>query len=265
MSLRARRQRRIVLLGIVCLCIQPGWRGTFISLQTTAPIPLAFSAERLNKSSQSKSAGQAGGAVEGSVFYLADSKRRWRYARYYIKDRKQGRLAEAIVALSSKSLKLPTTSAKPTMLTMDQEDFRFVPETMAIRAGDRIKFTNSDGVIHNVRTNDGAQPFNINMAAGGGFTRKFQRAGGTRRPIRLGCVFHSAMRGWIFVFDHPYYLVTKPDGRFRIDNVPPGRYQLEMVHPAGSLAWSKTIVVRKSETTSIDIRVSPDHLKEKKQ
>ena len=229
------------------------------------PGQLAFSAERQVESDQQKLDENKGGTVEGRVIYRADSKRRWRYARYYIKDRQKGHLAEAVVALSNKRLRQQEVSNKSTKFTMDQEDFRFIPETIAIRTRDRIKFTNSDRVIHNVRTNDGARPFNINMAAGGGFTWDFKRAGGTRQPIRVGCVFHSAMRAWIFVFNHPYYLVTKADGQFRIENVPPGEYQLEMVHPAGSLAWTKTIVVRKSETTRIDISVSADHLKEKKQ
>jgi hypothetical protein len=34
------------------------------------------------------------------------------------------------------------------------------------------------------------------------------------------------MRGYLFVDDHPYYTRTDADGRFRLDQVPPGRYEL---------------------------------------
>src|SRR5262245_4015117 len=36
------------------------------------------------------------GAIEGIVTYQADSARPWRYSRYYIKDPRQGQLAEAV-------------------------------------------------------------------------------------------------------------------------------------------------------------------------
>ena len=46
--------------------------------------------------------------------------------------------------------------AEPATTVIDQKDFRFIPETVAIRAGDSVKFTNSDPQLHNVRTSDGS-------------------------------------------------------------------------------------------------------------
>jgi hypothetical protein len=34
------------------------------------------------------------------------------------------------------------------------------------------------------------------------------------------------MRGYLFVDDHPYYAVTDAQGRFRLEQVPPGRYEI---------------------------------------
>ena len=198
------------------------------------------------------------GTVEGVVMYKADPQRPWRYGRYYVKDRKKGFLAEAVVALKGPGLKEPASANSPATAVIDQKDFRFIPETTAIRAGDRVKFTNQDAELHNVNTPDGLYPFNIVVPIGGALFETFGRAGGTRRPIRLGCVFHGSMRGWIFVFDHPHYLVTASDGRFRMQDVPAGKYRLEMVHPAGGLRWTKKIEVKPSATQTIEIVVSPD-------
>jgi hypothetical protein len=41
---------------------------------------------------------------------------------------------------------------------------------------------------------------------------------------------HLWPRAYLAVFDHPYYAVTRPDGSFSIDGVPPGRYTLAAWH-----------------------------------
>ncbi len=56
------------------------------------------------------------------------------------------------------------------------------------------------------------------------------------------------MRAWVFVFDHPWFQLTGPDGAFRLTNVPPGDYRLDVVHPAGELRSSQTITVKPDET-----------------
>jgi plastocyanin len=200
------------------------------------------------------------GAVEGVVSYAIDPQRPWRYARYYIKRTRSGELAEAVVALRGRSL-AAAHPAVPRTSVIDQRDFQFTPETIAIREGDSIEFKNSDAATHNVRASGSLANINITMPAGDSYTAQFTAAGGIRRPIEIGCVFHGAMRAWVFVFDHPFYQVTERDGAYRLENVPPGEYDLEMVHPAGELQWRRKIVVKPGETALVDIRVSPDDKK----
>jgi plastocyanin len=196
------------------------------------------------------------GIVEGTVIYQADAARPWRYARYYVKQSKTGELAEAVVALRAKAIR--DAARPPETVVIDQQNFQFLPETVAIRRGDSVKFTNADSATHNVQSSSDIATFNANMAGGGDHTVRFDRAGGIGQPVKVGCVFHSAMQAWIFVFDHPWYQVTPASGKFRLADVPPGQYELEIVHPAGSLRWRKRVEVKPGETLRIDIRVSPD-------
>jgi len=200
--------------------------------------------------------GPAVGVVEGTVTYQADAARPWRYARYYIKQPKTGELAEAVVALRARPI--ADTRRESQTAVIDQQNFQFLPETVAIRRGDSVKFTNADSATHNVQSSSDIATFNANMAGGGEHIVRFERAGGIHQPAKVGCVFHSAMQAWIFVFDHPWYQLTPASGKFRLADVPPGAYELEMVHPAGSLRWRKRIEVKPGETLRIDIRVSPD-------
>jgi len=196
------------------------------------------------------------GSIEGIVSYQADPARPWRYARYYVKPAKSGELAEAVVALRAKAVNDPARQEQTVVI--DQQNFQFQPETVAIRRGDSVKFTNADAATHNVQASGDIATFNANMAGGGEHVVRFDRAGGIRQPVQIGCVFHSAMRAWIFVFDHPWYELTATTGRFRLNDIPPGQYDLEMVHPAGSLRWKKRVQVKAGETLRVDIRVSPD-------
>jgi hypothetical protein len=42
---------------------------------------------------------------------------------------------------------------------------------------------------------------------------------------------HFWMRGHLFVADHPYFTLTDPQGRFHLDWVPPGEYEVVCWHP----------------------------------
>jgi hypothetical protein len=43
-----------------------------------------------------------------------------------------------------------------------------------------------------------------------------------RLPIYVSCSFHAWMNGHVWVFDHPYFALTKADGAFTIPRVPAG-------------------------------------------
>ena len=107
---------------------------------------------------------------------------------------------------------------------IDQKNCEFLPYVTALHREQSILFKSSDPVNHNVHvspfTNEG---FNLILPPNGQLTKKLVAE---RRVIPLGCDIHPWMKGWIMVFDHPFFAVTEPDGSFEIKGVPAGEQNL---------------------------------------
>jgi hypothetical protein len=59
------------------------------------------------------------------------------------------------------------------------------------------------------------------------------------------------MSAFILVFSHPFFAVTDPAGRYRIDNVPPGTYTL-VAWNEGVTSESRQVVVSDAGLTETD-------------
>jgi plastocyanin len=110
---------------------------------------------------------------------------------------------------------------------MDQRNESFVPHVLAIVAGTTVDFPNNDVTYHNVFSLSKERPFDLGRyAAGHSRNVRFDKPG----IIRVFCEIHSHMSAYILVFSHRYFAVTDDDGRFRLDNVPPGTYNVIAWH-----------------------------------
>jgi hypothetical protein len=123
-----------------------------------------------------------------------------------------------------------------------QKDCRFAPDFLVVPEGADLTIHNDDPVMHNINTGQ----WNVGQVKG---------AKPIRRPVeydglplvRVNCNVHSWMEAWLYVARSPLYAVSGADGRFRIENVPPGAYKATAVHPVlGTRKFSVAIEVGKT-------------------
>lgn len=138
--------------------------------------------------------------------------------------------------IEGKKFEVPATP-----VTIDQKGCWFQPRVLGIQTGQTLRVTNSDPVTHNIhplaKLN---REWNQSQSEGDPpLMRRFVRPE-ILMPVK--CNIHRWMRAFIGVVDHPYFAVTKADGSFEIDSIPPGTYTLAAVHDvAGAKEQSVTV------------------------
>ena len=130
-------------------------------------------------------------------------------------------------------------SREPGRARMDQRNETFLPHVLAIDAGTVVDFPNNDKTYHNVFSLSRTRKFDLGRyASGKSKSLRFDRPG----IVRVFCDIHSHMSAFILVFSHPYYSKAEADGRYRIDNVPPGTYTVAAWHE-GETRETKTVTI----------------------
>ncbi len=117
---------------------------------------------------------------------------------------------------------------------LDQKGCRFTPAAFVVKKDTELTIRNSDPVLHNIHTyeiigNVRRTMFNVGQPDKGDMKQpvKMRRS----NAIKVECDAHDFMHAWAFAADNPYVAVTKEDGSFTIDNLPPGDYELKAWHP----------------------------------
>ena len=119
----------------------------------------------------------------------------------------------------------PGTFAAPkTDPVMNQKGMRFVPDVLPIVVGTTVEFLNGDAVVHNVFSPDG-EGYNLGTwSKNANRSYTFKHAG----VYTQLCSIHPEMEAYIIVLQNPYYAITNAAGHFKIDDLPPGHYELKV-------------------------------------
>ena len=131
-----------------------------------------------------------------------------------------------------------------------QKNLEFVPPLLPVQVNTRVEFPNLDDTYHSIFSYSPAKRFDL-----GRYRPEerpipseiFDRAG----LVTLRCDIHEHMRGLILVLNTPYFVMTDPEGRFRLGGLPSGHYTLK--------AWidskttrEKAVTLKSGETARVD-------------
>ena len=156
----------------------------------------------------------------------------------------KGGLADVVVTLKGVTAKSTGESAAPAVL--DQKNCMYTPQIMAVQTGQKLLVKNSDPVMHNVHIvpgPDGNKEDNkAQMQGAADLTFAFAKP---EKFLKFKCEVHGWMFAWATVVDNPYFAVTDKDGSFKIANVPPGKYTVEIAHRKAGTA-AKEVEVKDS-------------------
>jgi len=108
----------------------------------------------------------------------------------------------------------------------DQKTCEFHPHVLAFPAGSTVDVLNSDGILHNIHTTSTVNP--SQNQAQPKFKPKIQIKVEKPETIAVKCDVHGWMAGYWISTEHPYVAVTDANGTFKIADLPPGDYQVEL-------------------------------------
>ena len=111
---------------------------------------------------------------------------------------------------------------------MDQYGRMFYPLVLVVRAGQTIRFTNSEDDLHTVHVKDsaGESLFNIATLFGTSYEFTFDR----EDAYAVQCNTHTEMAADILVVSSPYAALADNDGVFTLPDVIPGTYTVTLLH-----------------------------------
>lgn len=114
----------------------------------------------------------------------------------------------------------------PPVAEMTQKDLTFLPSLLPVQVNTRVSFPNLDDTYHNIFSFSPPKRFDL-----GRYLADERPAPSvlfdTPGLVTLRCDIHEHMRALILVLDTPHFVITAPDGTFRLPGVPAGRYVLK--------------------------------------
>ena len=134
-------------------------------------------------------------------------------------------------------------------VVIDQQGCIYIPHVSGVMVGQPLKFKNSDGILHNVHgLPKENREFNIGMPP----TLKEKEVELTKpEPLfKVKCDVHPWMNAYVAVMSHPYFAVSGKDGKYSIDDLPAGSYEI--------VAWHERLGMQSQSVTVGDGAATAD-------
>ena len=145
-----------------------------------------------------------------------------------------------------------TYPAPKTPVTLDQDGCEYKPHVMGIMVGQTYRILNNDGILHNIHTIPKVNPqFNRGQPATvKEMTTSFAKP---ENMFEVKCDIHPWMRAYIGVFTHPFFSVSKADGKFTISGLDAGTYEITAWHERLG-TQTASVTVGASDTKAQDFK-----------
>jgi plastocyanin len=144
-------------------------------------------------------------------------------------------------------------------VVLDQVGCVYTPHVVAVMAGQTLEIRNSDATLHNVMSAPRNNPaFNFGMPVKDQKVEKVFKE--PEMKMNLKCFMHPWMSSYVHVLDHPFFAVTGPDGTFTIHGLPPGEYELTVLHETSLFEptpATAAVKVGGGETKHVDFTYQP--------
>ena len=154
-----------------------------------------------------------------------------------------GNIANAVITITdiTKGKKMEIKK-----VTLDQKGCDYHPHVLAFPVGSTVEILNPDGILHNIHSFSKVNTA-FNMAQ-----PKFKKTMEVKidKPevIEVRCDVHGWMEGWLVATENPYFAVTDNSGTFKLTDVPPGTYTVEVWQQKLGKTTQKVTVKAKEDT-----------------
>ena len=148
-----------------------------------------------------------------------------------------------VTVKAAKGKKLEVPAEHP---VFDQKTCEFHPHVLVFPAGSTIDVKNSDGILHNIHTTS-----TVNASqnqAQPKFKPLIQIKVEKPETIAIKCDVHGWMSAYWVATETPYVAVTDASGSFKIADLPPGDYDVELWQEKLGKVMQKASIKPKEET-----------------
>jgi len=107
-----------------------------------------------------------------------------------------------------------------------QKNLDFIPRLLPVQVGTVVEFPNQDSTYHSIFSFSKPKRFDLGRYRSDEIPAPsvtFDKPG----AVVLHCDIHEHMRAIILVLETPYFGKTDAQGKYRIENLPSGHYQLK--------------------------------------
>lgn len=160
-----------------------------------------------------------------------------------------GNLANAVVTITDIKTGKKIDAKK---VTLDQKGCEYQPHVLAFPVGTTVEILNPDGILHNVHSYSKVNsPFNMAQPK---FKKTLDVKIDKPEAIEVKCDVHGWMQGWLVATESPYVAVTDNSGNFKLTDVAPGSYTVEVWHEKlGKNTQKVTVKAKEDAKVSFEV------------